>query len=286
MNRVPPRPCSLLLVALLVSSAVPARVSAHEYWLAPSRYNAAAGDSLRLGAFVGTGFRGEARPFAARRTVRFLARGAALVDLSRGAENGALTWGRWTAADDHGTLVAYASDFVAIDLPAPEFERYLALEGLAAVARERARTGASRKTGRERYRRACKSWIAGPRASDEGKRRATAALGLPLEIVPSETPGRRERLTLEVRYAGRPLAGALVRAWRQPLATAAAAAAGRDSVGVRSEGRTDARGLVTLRLEGAGEWLVSTVHMVPAQDRTAADWESTWASLTFVAAPR
>jgi hypothetical protein len=31
----------------------------------------------------------------------------------------------------------------------------------------------------------------------------------------------------------------------------------------------------------AGEWLLGTVHMVPSRDPSAADWESTWASLTF-----
>ncbi|MEO6463743.1 MAG: DUF4198 domain-containing protein, partial [Candidatus Eisenbacteria bacterium] len=211
MSRSTVRAFFVVLLVLL-----PAPGWAHEYWLAPSRYRAAAGDSLRLGAFVGTGFRGEARPFAPRRAVRFLSRGAGLTDLAAGAENGALTWSRWVARDDDGTIAAYASDFVPNDLPAAEFERYLKLEGLDAVARERARTGASGKPGRERYRRACKTWIAGPRrgGSRESARRATASLGLPLEIVPAGMPGRSGRLGLEVRFEGKPLAGALVRAWR------------------------------------------------------------------------
>ena len=31
----------------------------------------------------------------------------------------------------------------------------------------------------------------------------------------------------------------------------------------------------------APQWLLGVVHMIPSRDRTAADWESTWASLTF-----
>ena len=31
----------------------------------------------------------------------------------------------------------------------------------------------------------------------------------------------------------------------------------------------------------AGEWLVSVVRMEPCKDSDEADWQSTWASLTF-----
>ena len=276
----------VLLVA--PSFAVPA--GAHEYWLAPSRYRAAAGDPIALGAFVGTGFRGEARPFATARAVRFLARGPAVVDLARGASNGALAWGRPAAGDDAGTLVAYVSNFATIELPAGEFEEYLALEGLESVIRARQAAGAEGRPGRERYRRACKAWIAGRDDAKEAARRATTGLGLPLEIVPQVVPGSRDHLPLEVRFDGKPLAGALVRAWRQPLARGASLApmpaAARDSVGPAVETRTDAQGRVTLELAGPGEWLVSTVHMVRSQDEDAADWESTWSSLTFAVPPR
>jgi hypothetical protein len=284
---VTPRKIATFALGFVLAGSGPA--GAHEFWLAPSRYRAATGDSVVLGAFVGTGFRGEGRPFAARRAVRFIGRGASVADLARGARDGSLAWARPAIADDQGTLVAYASDFATIELPAAEFERYLELEGLDAVARARAQRGERETQGRERYRRAGKTWIAGPHGESETNQRATTALGLPLEIVPLAEPGTVPRLTVEVRYEGRPLAGAMVRAWRQPLAADAATpldAAARDSVGARIEGRTDARGRLSLGLaDGPGEWLVSTVHMVPSRDREAADWESTWASLTFARRP-
>jgi uncharacterized GH25 family protein len=108
------------------------------------------------------------------------------------------------------------------------------------------------------------------------------ALGLPLELVPAAAPGTEARLDLTVRFLGQPLGGVLVRAWRQPDVAAAA----RDSVGSSAEARSDGAGRVSLRLDGAGEWLVSAVHMVPARGREDADWESTWASLTFVLCPQ
>lgn len=283
-------PISLVLrtlpacVTALVVAAAPCR--AHEFWLAPTSYRASAGDSLAVGAFVGSGFRGEARPYAARRVERFVARDAAPVDLARGAAHGAPTWARWAAGDGEGVLVAYASDFVPIELPAAEFERYLALEGLDAVSRSRARAGRTEAPGRERYRRSSKTWIAGTRAAAARgtSARATIALGLPLEIVPLIEPGTSGRLSIRVEFEGRPLARALVRAWRQDLARGSVPvdAATRDSVGPTTETRTDDLGHATLRVDAPGEWLVGTVHMIPSRDARAAEWESTWGSLTFV----
>lgn len=264
--------CRRTLALLFLALCAPTAASAHEFWLAPSRYHAAVGDSITVDAYVGTGFLGEARPFVERRAVRFLARGAAPLDLARGAVDGSLTWARLAAGDDGGMLVAYESEFASIELPAAEFEEYLRLEGLDAVVRARAAAGQAARPGRERYRRACKTWIAGSEPA-----RAMLPLGLPLELVPSGEPGAEARLDLTVRFLGQPVAGVLVRAWRQPLGAAV-----RDSVGPRAEARSDAAGRVSLRLDGAGEWLVSAVHMAPARGREDADWESTWASLTFV----
>src|SRR5262249_60470884 len=84
---------------------------------------------------------------------------------------------------------------------------------------------------------------------------------------------------------GPPSAAPLVRGWRPALAPEGAPrpAAERDSVAAVWQGRSDANGTVTVPTRAPGEWLVSTVHMEPSRDPSA-DWESTWASLTFVRA--
>jgi hypothetical protein len=273
MNR-----CGWCWTAVLVALAFPLPALAHEYWLAPNRYRVSAGDTLSLGAWVGTGFRGEARPYAPSRAVRFVLSDTRTLDLSRAGRNGELIWARVVASDGGGALVGYASDFVPISLPAAEFDRYLALEGLDAPLAARRRLGSRAGAGRERYARCPKVWISGSDAS-----RASRPLGLPLEIVPLSAPGSTSRLTVRVLSDGRPLAGALVRAWRRPLAAGSAPlpADARDSVGVASEQRTARDGTVTLDVGAAGEWLISTVHMVKCREREAADWESLWASLTF-----
>lgn len=283
-----------LRAALLLGSAAAAPpAAAHEFWLAPSAYHAAAGDTVSVSAFVGTGFRGERRLYSPSRAAAFTLRAARTLDLTKVARPGEPVLARFVAPDRGGALVTYLSEFAAIALPGDEFDEYLALEGLdgALAARRAGRRGNPEPGGesavrdsiglepvRERYRRCAKAWVSG-----DDSVRALEPVGLPFEIVPLSTPGRGASLALRVDFDGRPLAGALVRAWcaaldRDDRPTDAAA---RDSIGAAAEGRTGADGRVVLTTDKPGEWLVSVVHMIPSRDPGAADWESYWASLTF-----
>jgi len=260
-------------IALLAASTA----SAHEFWLSPSTYGAAARDTVAVSTWAGTGFRGEPKPWAAPRAIRFALRTTREFDLRPAATNGDLTWARLVLPDDGGAMIGYESNFAHIELEAGEFDRYLALEGLDGPLRARAKLGGRAGPGRERYARCPKTWVAGAEA-----KRAMAPLGLSLELVPLGDPSAAP-LRLRLLDHGKPLAGALVRAWNRPLAGAGRPAdpAARDSVGMVAEARTDARGMVTLDTSRAGEWLVSAVHMTASEDRTEADWQSRWASLTF-----
>ena len=270
-------------VVLMLSAAAP-KAMAHQYWLAPSRYDARPGQVIEVGAIAGTGFRGERKPWSPNRCVRFVGRMARTIDLSRGAAFGDLVWTRLAPSDARGGMLAYESNFTQIELPAPEFDAYLKEEGLVGPLSTRQRSG-TQASGRERYRRCAKTWLAG---SDPA--RAMQPIGLPLEVVPLALPGRDAALRVRVLWGGRPLAAALVKAWRAAFDSSGAPADGekRDSVGVSWEAHADRNGEVTVPVAQAGEWLVSVVHMVPCAERDQADWESTWASLTFarLAAPR
>jgi hypothetical protein len=265
----------LLLVAFASLTAAPAL--AHEYWLVPSRWQAAAGDTLVVGARVGTGFRGQARPYAARRAVRFTLIGDRTLDLAPAAAEGALDWASFVIPDERGALIAYQSNFATITLPAGEFDDYLRTEGLNGPLTARSALGAGAGPGRERYARCPKTWIAGARTDTSRVLRPT---GLPLEIVPLADPAAARALPVRVLWRGRPLAGTLVRAWNHSPAAA------HDSVGPVAESVTDASGEARLVLVAAGEWLIATVHMVPCPEPKEADWESWWASLSFARAAR
>lgn len=266
---------AVLLLSLL---AVAPPADAHEFWLSPSRYRLSAGDTLTVGAEVGTGFRGEAKPYAATRVHALVTIGARRIDLSRLGRNGDLVFARWIAPDAGGELVGYESDFAAIQLPPADFDAYLKLEGLDRPLAARAALGNRAGPGRERYARCPKTWIAGGDA-----KRAEATLGLPLEVVALGDPAAGGSLAVKVLWQGKPLAGALVGAWRQPLGERSAprAEAARDSVPPVARVRTGRDGTARLPVAGDGEWMIATVHMVPSADRDAADWESWWASYTF-----
>ena len=281
----PAGPAWAACLAAASLAGVPRLALAHEYWLAPSSYAAAPQRVVEVGAVAGTGFRGERKPWASPRCVRFEARAGRVLDLTKVARNGEMTWARFSPSDGGGALLDYQSDFSPIELPAAQFESYLALEGLDGPLAAR-RAGKASGPGRERYRRCAKAWLSG----DQGAR-ATQEVGMPLELVSLSVPGRSSTLGFRLLFEGRPLERALVKAWRRPLEESGAPRdpEARDSVGVVWQARTDARGLVTVPVPQPGEWLVSAVHMVPSADRAAADWESSWASFSFVrpaAAPR
>ena len=173
-------------------------------------------------------------------------------------------------------MIAFESTFSPIELPAHEFDEYLEEEGLDEPLRERRR--APSRPGRERYRRCAKLWLSG-----DDPARATEPFGLPLEIVPDTAPGASRELRLRVLSDGAPVPGALVKAWHRPVLPAGGPfdPATRDSIGTAWSGRTDAQGSVTVPVPDAGEWLISVVRMEPCENTDEADWESTWASLTF-----
>src|SRR5258708_1536175 len=102
------RACLSTAAALLALAPV---ASAHEFWLAPSRYPAAAGERVDIQCCVGTGFRGERKPYATPRTLKFVLQTGRRDDLTRIATNGDLTFARFEAPDAGGALVAYESNF-------------------------------------------------------------------------------------------------------------------------------------------------------------------------------
>jgi Domain of unknown function (DUF4198) len=277
IRRPMPNLCRVALIAATLLGTVPAR--AHEYWIAPSTYAVTPGDSVRVSAFVGTGFRGELKTYQQNRTMRLAVRGHIEQDLRPFGVDGSPVFTRFAAPDDGGFMIGYESSFYPIGFAADEFDRYLALEGLDGPLAER-KAKPSLDAVRERYARCSKTWVAGAKPD---ARRVFGSLGLTYELVPLTDPARPGPLQLRLLYKNSPLTGGLVRAWRRPLAngTTPLNPVERDSVGVAVEARSGPGGIVVLNLEGEGEWLVSSVHMVRCPQPRAADWESHWASLTF-----
>lgn len=155
-----------------------------------------------------------------------------------------------------------------IAMDGKEFTDYLREEGIEDVIAERAKSGQTDVSARERYARYAKVVVrkgAGPAAH------ITRPAGLKAEFVPATDPstiGPGQSLVVQFLVEGKPAAGA-------PLSAV--------SEKSRLDVRTDAEGRATFVLPDPGPWLIRTVHMIrpTAAGSPRADWESYWVTLAF-----
>lgn len=227
---------------LIIMCAGAAR--AHDFWIEPSNFRPAMGELVAASLRVGENFTGDPVPRSSQLMDTFIARDAQSERVVTG----------WEFADPAGfvrvdapgvTILGYRSKPYAHTISAETFRRFLREEGVTLRADGDADV-------REQFIRYAKSLL-GTDGSDQ-------LLGFRYEIV-------RDASSFRVMYEGKPAANAVVVALH------------RD--GTRVEGRTNANGVVRLRTEKAGAWLVKSVRVVRAPAATGADWESLWASLTF-----
>ena len=261
---------------------------AHEVWLEAPRFRLQPGDTVHVRAFVGENFAGGPWSTKAAKVHRLMRFGPTPADTTN------LTPKNFAEADTFRTAFAFAqpgthlvllqSTSSFIELPADKFNAYLREEGLDFALKLRQENEQTTQPGRETYSRCIKALLQVgdpalvPLAADSACRRA---YGLPLELVPEQNPYRLaadKALTVRVLRLGKPAFGAAVQVWqRQP--------GGLPTTHYTT--RANQSGRILLRLSGPGPYLLSTVDMrpAPARLRTRADWQSTWASLTFAGPP-
>jgi uncharacterized GH25 family protein len=175
----------------------------------------------------------------------------------------------------------YRSNHAQITLPADQFEAYLQQEGLEHVIQERRARGESQSPGREIYSRCAKALMHVDAVLGVPAQQTKAAsllahdAQLALEIQPVSNPRHwlpGGQIQFALRFNGRPLRGALIKALPQtPVGFAASSV----------QARTNAAGRVSLTLPHGGVWLMNAVHMRRAGAGSGADWESFWSSMTL-----
>lgn len=260
---------TLLATSLLAAAHA---VAAHEFWVHVQPAAPAAGASAGATLHVGEYFIGDLVGVTASHAaaVRLYSK-AGVADLGKSVPATSMLRSLPLSFPRPGTYVlAYESHPSEVVLPADKFHDYLRQEGLDAIIRQREAAGTAGTPGRERFRRSAKALVAVGGRPDASFAVATAQR---LEITPvvdplSASPGETVRFML--KFDGKPLAGALLKAWH-----------GR---GVRKpavQSVSDAQGQVALQLPKAGLWLLNAVHMVPVTDSAVLDWDSFWGSLTF-----
>lgn len=254
-----------------------APLQAHEFWMVPAPAQQAAGSTPRFSLMVGEQFRGDLVGVSRQQT-------AGLRHYSTAGVNDLRPQLPTTPAADFavmlnapGThLLAFDSAPNTITLPPDSFHAYLHDEGLDFIKTQREIAGRSKKPGRERYTRYVKTLVSAPLdagakadsdiyATQVGQRLEVLPLNNPLLLLPLDA------LRVRVDFGGKPLAGALVKAWHQHSG---------QTIIIRAT--TSADGVATMTLPFTGAWMVSVVHMVAAKGVKNIDWDSIWGNLSFV----
>ena len=263
-------------ICLLVSACLLAGTTlANEFWLQPAQFFIAPNTMLTLRVLVGTNFAG----------TRWTGRSNRVTQVAHFAPTGFTDLTAATTATDTlqptltlrqaGThVVTLATNNAFLTLEADQFNSYLKAEGLDYMLLERQRRGSLQLPGREAYRRCAKTLIAvgNPSASDTA-RAWSRPTGMPLELVTEQNPyvlKSGASFTVRVLAEGQPKPGQLVQVWQRSPGQA----------GRVFKLYSNQNGRVLFRLTEPGEYLLSTVHMVPAR-LAEADWQTTWSSLTF-----
>ena len=269
---------------LAASALMAAPLHAHEFWMVPVAAPLPVGDTARVGLRVGEFFEGDALSFSAPQTVALRAHTAA------GAQDllpllvlrGAVAELPLRLATAGTTVLTFDSQPNTISLSADRFHAYLHDEGLDFIKARREAAGTDKKPGRERYRRFVKTLLQAqgpaPRPADPT---FGVVVGQTLEVVPLNDPLALVpggQLGIQVLFEGKPLAGALLKAWHKGVGPDAG-----QTLIIRST--TLADGKATFSLPYAGPWMVSVVHRVPAVGVKNIDWDSLWGNLTFAVAP-
>lgn len=264
---------SKLIQSAALFLALTGIANAHDSWLQPKSFQAAAGDRVPLTFYVG--HHGE------QHSAKLSPRPAWLWSMKARGHHGTTdllkTRGFKPAAgvtlDRPGTyLLSFDTGDFRNRMSPKEFAVYLDEEGLAGAEAAWRQAPISSREVRESYRRHAKALVqvgTGEHALDGP---VTRRIGQRLEIVPGANPyrlGGGSSLPATVWFRNKPLAGALVTLGdldrpKDPLVSM----------------RSDAEGNVSFRLPRAGRWMMNVVWSVPSS-ATSTDFQTSFSSLTF-----
>jgi uncharacterized GH25 family protein len=270
-----PRTATLLLGVLVSSQA--SSLVAHDFWVQPSEYWVKPGALTPVTLQVGHGPFRQRSPIPARRITRFqvIAPMGAVVDLREQLRLGQTAEDGDFRLKDPGTyiLVLQTDDRAQTHLPSIRFNDYLRVEGLTPALEQRARLHRMDADGSERYSRCAKSIVQVGPSTAGSQSQVSKPIGLPLEIVPEANPygvPRAVILPVQVIYAGRPLAGALVKLTNL-----------RNDASPFEVHLTDHDGRASFTMPNSGTWLLNVIwtKALPNSDET--DFETVFSSLSF-----
>lgn len=255
------------VVVGLLSALLPVAGMTHEFWLQPETFHPQVGDTVLVDTLIGADFTGDSLPYIPDLVKKFTV-------LGRDGERPA---GAGFAADPAGKvdidapglhILAFQNNGTDTEVDWPVFEKYLRDEGLdqhLPAAKERADNYAGIAT--EFYSRHAIALIQSGPARDVVPPRQ----GLTLEFHPAVNPyalADGAELPVQLIWHGRPAAGVQVHVLNDITG------------GTVAKLRSDHQGMVHVRLDRRGIWMLNAVTMVPDPTQKF-HWRSYWTSLTF-----
>ena len=269
---------SAVVAAALLALVVP--VTAHEFWVTPSRWVLEPGARATILADVGDQFPGGNSYTTPDRieSIRLVGPDSdtALAPPYRREKDSLAAEAQLPPRPGTYLGVVVVKPRVG-DKSGLVFQQHIVHQGLDDVGESRAKQGETGKAVRERYSRYGKTLFRV--GNGGGTAHVVQPIGLKIELVPQVDPTAvpvgstlRFRLLLDGKPAPKALVGAI----------SATSKSAPESWPLTA--RTDANGEVGFKLNEPGPWLVRAVRTVRRTGETgelAADWESYWASLFF-----
>jgi uncharacterized GH25 family protein len=263
--------------ALLVAVWCAPSVAAHDFWVQPSEYWLEPQVVEPITLQVGHGPYRQRSPIPLNRITRFeaITPTGTIVDLRSNLHPGGATEdGDFRLRGPGAYVLVLETDARAQShLPSIRFNDYLEGEGLTPALELRRRTNRMDSDGSENYSRRTKAIVQlGPPGAGS-QAQVTRPLGLPLEIVPEESPytlPRPQTLPVRVMYEGRPLAGALVKLTSLE----------HDAVPFETH-LTDCAGRASFAMPSHGSWLLNVIWTKPLPRARDTDFETVFSSLSF-----
>ena len=253
---------------------VAAGAAAHDFWLVPNAFHIADGAELAVRGQTSSRFPTSEVAVTPDRVAEARLIGASTderVALVSTEGTSLMLRHRPNGAGQRVVVVTVAPR--SLRASGPGFKRYMELEGAAELAARYEREGRLPKTDSitRRYAKYAKTIV---EVGNGGPRAFSRVAGQVGEFVPLRDPAAlRAGDTLPVRllYRGRPLAEAHVHAGQRA----------EDRPGPDLSLVTDADGVLRVPVATAGLWNVRTIHIVPSDPGSGADWDSHFVTMVF-----
>lgn len=250
-------------------------LTAHDFWIVPNAFAIADGGTIEVRGQTSSNFPTSESAVAVSRVAEARVIGASsderIADLSISAPSLML---RHRPSGAGQRIVAVALHPTSLRASGPGFKRYMELEGAAELAARYDREGILPKTDSitRRYAKFAKTFV---EVGQRGPRVFSRVVGHVAEFVPLADPATLragDALALRLLYRGSPLANTHLHAGRS----------GDGGAEVdRLSLETDHDGIVRVPVANAGLWNVRTLHIVPADRGSGADWESHFVTIVF-----